>query len=658
MAGKSTKWWPDDVKPGERFHGVYQAITHIRNTQRYRRQFDRLHLMLYSDLRYVGLFGAGTPAFSGGWDEFGGLGALSENVIRSIIDARLIKLTKDLPKPTFITDGGSWEAQQDALEKDQFMQGLFYRNHADALRIESARHKLTVGTGAIAIHDGDELPDYEIAPSWEVWVDNIEARYGDPRTFYRVRAVDREHMIAMYPKHEEAIEASDSATSSSFMDFDLVGMTDVQSDMIPVIEAWRLPNKTITPEVMKDEKARRKLAGHHVICLKSGDVKKQSGADLLDEPWYDDSPSIAFCGERTRNAGFWGQGITEDLVGQQLELNRALRAEQETLEYNGAGFWKLNRNAKIVDAQMNNMIGRIVETNGQPGDLEFVAPVTVTPDSVGHRQYVKQSMFENARTSQLTASAQKPAGLNSGKALRTYADIEDLGMLDDIRALERQTVSLVWRSVESMKRIARRGRDTPRFRTYAIGIETMTEAEWSLSDNPFVIKVVPTSALSTDIAGRFEDLEDLRNLGIVSDPDDLAELSRIPDIQKYLQRKLAAKMLCRKIVEQKILRLGKPPEIHPTWPLKMLLQVAADSLLEAEAKDKAAPPESHMDMLRTFMDEIVTQLQALQQQAAQAQQQAQMQAQMQAQALGGGGAPSQLAPAPAMAQSMPSGATA
>ena len=78
--------------------------------------------------------------------------------------------------------------------------------------------------------------------------------------------------------------------------------------------------------------------------------------------------------------------------------------------------------SKIVTAHLNNKIGGIIKYAGTPPTY---APLGGIPAELfSHLQFLVNKAYEISGISQLSAQSLKPSGLDSGKALREYNDIE------------------------------------------------------------------------------------------------------------------------------------------------------------------------------------------------------------------------------------------
>ena len=623
--------WFDPSHKSDRGSALFAEYTRLALAQTYRSHWDRAFLSLLEDLRYNGLLGGGSmsriaDAAAMLSDSPGGL---SENIVRELVLAKHSILTRTDPRGILGTSGADYATQERIDRKQAFVDGLITHYDGAALKRLAAMHALAVGTGALKIidgGDGDPLPRIEIAPSWEFMVDPTEARYGSPWTLYQRHGIDRARLLALYPKHRAEILMARVVTQSTIDGINWwSSVTTIDTDMVEVIEAWRRPIGDKTP-------------GRHTIAISGGGIG--DGA-LLDDDWNDPFP-VAFCRFGTPIAGFWGHSLVADLVGIQLELNRTLRARQEALQ-TIVPYVLVQRNS-VVKGHWTNDIGRIVEWTGA-SPPQVIAPPAVQPEVWQHEANLLQSGTRAARMSAASARGEIPEGLRSGEALRRYTAIEDQRQIDDLRSYEAFSVDLVKRLLESIKRTVENVGDGAALTVQTFGADEISDAEWETTEDPIVVSCAPASSLDQTFAGKMEDMETLRDLGIVTDPTDMMEMMNLPDMRRFRGRKLAARKLCRRIVESRILGDGEAPEISSTWPLQLLAQVASDSLLEAEANPEKYR-EENVDLLRMFLSEILLKIQATQDEIQQKQAAMQAQAQMTVQG----------ARAPALAPPGPGGA--
>ena len=204
----------------------------------------------------------------------------------------------------------------------------------------------------------------------------------------------------------------------------------------------------------------------------------------------------------------------------------------------------------------------------------------------------------------LSARAEKPAGLDSGRAIREYADQKSRRLVDAIRRLQDAVLESSERVVDMSREMAsHKDRKGTALSLSTVLNDEMMELSWDekIDKNVFQLQNMPVSGLSKSLSGRFADLQDLQSLQIVLGPDENLELLGLPDLKKFRERRNSRLSLCRKIVEERVLKDGKNIAVPKYWPLDMLEGVAMEALLEQEAKKK---PSKHLDKLRQLIADI------------------------------------------------------
>ena len=554
---------------------VCDAVTRAKQRQTYRIAQDSVYLAMYGGLSYGGYQsryadGTGSALVSNQTS----LEAV-ENVVRECVQTLLNKFLATKPAPKIYTQDGTWEDQQEAQNLEEWCLGMLQRRrvHQDAIP-RAALTALILGTGAVYVAPGpsDRLV-IEWAPSWELWVDPAEAYYGDPRSLFRERAIARDVLIAQYPEYEHDLKSADGPqqTMLRIMNGQMLPQpNETDADLVRVIEGWRLPVDA-------------EHHGRHVVVV--------SGATLVDEEYAHDSFPFAFLRYQRRPVGFWGQGVVEELAATQATLNAAQLSRYEAIRLLSAPMVLIPRGSQIVKSHLANEVGRIIEYTGQP-------PQVVTPEPVGQSlmtliQMLREQMLNQCGLTQAAISAQKPAGLNSGKAIRTQYDIQSERLHNFLQGYP----DLVRDICELMIRAATDGAGES---TVYVGEGKSRSIQWSdihYSPDKYVIQLAPVSALSSDVAGRLEDIQDMAQLGILSDPDEMRELANIPDITRSNSTRLSPRNLIREVCERKILREGESVTPEPHWDLKFGLRFAT-SLAQRAYLDEA-PPE-RIDMLTAF----------------------------------------------------------
>lgn len=547
---------------------MFRRFEEIKGQSRIRTDLDRFFCSLYHDRAYQGLGTANlAESFIDGIRE-----RLNENVIARIIGTLSAKLAKQKPKPSILTDGADWALQQRAKKYDKFVWGVMRRSKAYQCQRMSDLHMLLTGTGAIFCGSRHGQVFLEATPSRELFVDNSEGRYGSPRSLYREQFIDRRVLISLYPKRKKDIEGARASNSR-----DLLGSSSsISSDMIQVVTGWRLPSHTEAND------------GRVIVMI--------DGCELDSAPWTRERFPFAFSRYMLAPEGFWGIGCVAQLVGQQLELNNTLAKRQDALGLLGVPFIAIAKGSGIVKSHLSNALGRIIEYTGAPPMV--VAPSVISPETFQHGDRVKSSMFSSAGVSEMAAAAMKPAGLNSGKAIRAYSDMQDDGLHDVLVRREDQILELAELILDEAEALHESGEhDVGAVYVGPFGTEKIDFADCKMDRESFVLSVQPTSSLATSLSGRLEDLADMRELGIIDDPAEMQELLQLPDLTNAASRRNSMRELILQILEVETLEKGNVVTPEPGWDLELCLKLCLQTRLRAQL---ARAPADRVELLRVF----------------------------------------------------------
>ena len=427
---------------------------------------------------------------------------LSYNVVQSGIDTITAKMAKNKPRPMFLTSGGDWQLQRKAKKLNKFTDGIFYENKAHFMGIDAFRDACVLGDGIIHVYESGGRVKWERVIPSELYVDVVESFYGEPRQLHRVKNIDRQVLIDMFPSKKNKILAANSASA------DLVGTYQNVSDQVAVVESWHLKSGVDAKD------------GIHVIALEN---------DLLFiEDW--DKPYFPFAKFQwgKRMYGFWGQGAAEQIQNLQLEINKLLWVKQRSLHLAGTFKIFLENGSKVVKEHLNNDIGAIVTYSGTKP--EYVIPPIIPMEIDTQINWLKQSAYEQLGVSMLSAASQKPAGLNSGKALREYNDIESDRFMVIGQMWEQFFLDLARLSIDCAQGIYEREGEFE-VKTPGRGfLKTINWADIDLDDDQYLMKMFPTSSLPQEPAGRLQTVQEYVQAGFIT-PRTARRLLDFPDLE-------------------------------------------------------------------------------------------------------------------------------
>jgi hypothetical protein len=524
---------------------------------------------LYGNISLTGLSGLtfAKNAASGGVIK----DRISYNVVQAGVDTVVAKMIKNKPKPLALTGRGNWHQQRKAEKINTFVDGIFYEQHAYDHGRESLRDAAVLGDGLTQVLEEHSRVKFERVLATELLVDEMEAFYGRPRQLHRVRNMDRAVAVDLFPEKADLIKGTNAAKS------DLTGVNQTISDQITVVESWHLPS---SPDAND---------GLHVICIEDGILFKEE----WDRPYF----PFARLPWTPRLYGYWSQSGAEQIQNIQLEINKLLWVIQRSMHMAGTFKILAERGARIVKEHFTNDFGVVLEYTGTPPS--YVIPPIVPPEIYQHLSTLKAQAFEQLGVSMLSATAQKPAGLNAGKALREYQDIESERFEALGQQYERYYLDLAMLSIDFVKRIfEREGKYQVKMPGKAF-LETIDWKDIKMEDDEYVLKMFPVSSLPQDPAGRLQTIQEYIQAGFIS-PRSGRRLLDYPDIEQAETMANAAEDWLHEVIEQ-MLDDGEPYAPEPDDDLQLAQELAIQYINFAKVS-KAEP--DRIELVRQFLAKV------------------------------------------------------
>lgn len=428
------------------------------------------------------------------------------NLVQSCIDTVVARIGQNKPAPIFLTDGSDYRQRNLAKKLNNFIGGEFYATRAYEKAVIALRDCLVDGTGAFHIYrDDKDKVAVERVMVGELFIDPNESMYGEPRQKYRVKLVDRHVLMSLVPGKKSQIESADQAFPDEQVD-----ASKTVSDQVLVVEGWHLPSGPKAND------------GRHTIAISSGLI--------LNEKYEKDRFPFVFMHYSPRLLGFWSQGLAEQLMGTQLEINSLLYTISQSMKLVGVPRVFVEAGSKVSDAHFNDSIGAVIHYKGVKPEIEVFN--CVPGEMYSHLNTLIQYGYQQAGVSQLQASAEKPQGLDSGEAIRTYSDISTDRLATISKRYDDFFIEVARVMIDLAIDIAKEkgGYDTV-FPDRDGAREVSLPDVKALVDNPFVIQCFNESSLPKDPAGRFAAVTERVQSGMIS----LKEGRRLldfPDMQQ------------------------------------------------------------------------------------------------------------------------------
>lgn len=568
------RWWlaPEKDLP----NAVHNQVTAIIRNDKARLESYNVFTRLYG--------GSATPAqqlgnLSAGKATSSSSGAaqyqrIAFNLHKACIDTLTSKMAKNKPAPFFLTNMGNHALQKKAQGMNDFVKGVFYQNNAYLRGKRAFRDGCVWGSGIIHTYAAHGRINFERVFPYELFVDYLESHYGQESTLtlHRVKNIDRTTLMGLYPKKTKEISQL-GLTSEA-----ISGSNRSVSDTVMVIESFRLPSEPGADD------------GVHSITAQ--------GLTLFVERW--NRPRFPFAVFRYSDPlhGFWGGSLSEELMPIQVELNRVLMSIQRSLYMMGTYKILVHNGSRIVDSHFDNRIGTIIKWAGE------IAPAYVTPPAVQPEIYqqvmsLKAMGYEQSGISALSASSQKPAGLNSGIAMREFHDIEADRFQVVGQNYEDMYIDLAMLAVDEARELYG---VTKKLSVQVPGKDFIKTIDWekvNMEEDQYLLQCFPVSKLPSDPAGRLQTIQELMQGGFI-DQAVGRRLLDFPDLSAEETLANAQLDYAHNILDD-IVEGGdySPPE--PDDNLQIMLKLAIEYLAVGK-RDNLSP--ERMQALRGFIKQV------------------------------------------------------
>lgn len=546
------------------------------------------HLCLYTNMAFDDL---GSTLY-GSSKAPGAFERLSENHIENQIHAVHAECVQNRTRMTVVTSGGDYRMKRRAKELDKFSEGQAYEDGQEQVGNDAKLDALVWGTGIEFVYEDPvtKRVSCERVIGWELHAARDDARYGKPRSMSRTHIFDKEVLKACYPDKADEIERAPRGDVDDYPYY-----VDAGSNLIVVTEAWHLPSRAADPRKKNDKGSGD---GRHAICV--------PGVTLLDEPWEKAGFPFRFIHWIRPRLGMWGKGMVEQLLGQQVELNRVLRHIQLSMKRAGNLKVFIDTNSGVLKTHINDRVGTMVTYNGQGGrPPAFVVHDVVSPQVIAHAQQIRSGMYSVEGLSQMSAQGTLPQGMDkaSGRAIRmadSIASKRRLPFLRDCETFDREVAEL---KIETAKEIAERDGG------YAVSyhgkrrIEVVDFTDINLKRDQWWMRVFPTSALPSEPSARIAVLDEWLNAKLIS-PGDYKRLADFPDLEDASTLDTAQYEACEEVVDL-MLNEGIPYVVEELddkemWA-RLALMMYTRAKIQGHHDKKSAYPEQHMELVRQLI---------------------------------------------------------
>lgn len=481
------KWW-EAKDDGQLNSQLLSTAAYIKDSQTWRVRQLAVDIRLYSGLSVYSYAGSNVSKL----DQTKTLpdDRPTFNLIQSCTDTLVSRLGQSRPAPVFLTDNSDYKERHIAQQLNGFILGEFYQTKAYEKAADILRDGIIMGTGALKVYEDDEAKvAIDRVLVTDLYMDMNDSINGEPQQLYQLKLVDRAKLLARNPKFAKEIKAAPNAYPDNSP-----GNEATTADQIMVIEGWKLPS-------FKGAKDGR----HTLAC---------SGGLIGDEPWTKMKFPFVWLIYSKPFLGFWGQGLATQLFGTQLTLNRILYTIARAITLVGVPRVFQEQGSKVMTASNNNEIGVIVKYSGTKPSYE-VAPCNA-PELYTERDKLIQYGYQQCGVSAMQATSQKPEGVDSGEAIRSYDNISTDRLNSLARKYDNIFIDLAYMVTDQAIDIAKRDGKYQTVFPNKDGTKEIDLPNIKYLQDPFTIQCFSESSLPKDPSGRMQKITEMVQSGMIS----------------------------------------------------------------------------------------------------------------------------------------------
>jgi hypothetical protein len=512
------------------------------------------------------------------------------NLIQSIIDSCSSKIAKDQPKPFFTTKGGDFYEKIAAQKATDLVAGIMQANGFAEKSNDVFRDGGIYGTGAVHwfIEEGEVKCEWVFVD--ELKVDEYDGMMKQPRQLHRVKLINKEILAAKYP--DKAKELDDYLMITAGNRF-----KKKQSvvEMVRVRYSWHLPSSANA-----DDGVFAITCGD--ICLEKIPYNKNHYPITIWR-WYD------------KPLGFYGRSITEEIYSVQFEVNKLLQTAQQAYELIGVPVIFVESASDVSeDDILQNFIGRMINYTGVKPTFESPEPLPA-----GFMPFLMQYIqwaFQIVGLSQSAATGTKPAGVESGQAIREVVDIETSRFAQVGRSWEQYFCENGFVVLDLVKDLQKMlgDKDVVVSKVYKKQIKDINFRDIEDIVNNLHIRCDPVSSLPDTPQGRIQTITEYIQNRWISEERGMDLLNLDPDLDREVEMKTASLRLVDKMLTQ-MAEDGEPQHPNKYLNVPQALEV---SLQVLNLLTLQGCPDDRLQLIRDFIDELYLLQQSQQPQQPQA----------------------------------------
>jgi hypothetical protein len=307
---------------------------------------------------------------------------IQENIIKSCIDTLVSKIASQKVRPFFNTVNGTFKEMRIVKQAQQFFDQLYDDQNVNKTVTKAFKDACIFDTGIIYVNP--DTHRIERVLPWQVAIDSREASYNG--------------LTRLVWKKENF-----PVTNIPFTDNKLKRQVVNTQQQVTFYEYWNLNE------------------GKKVYYIPEMDFYKE-------EAWDKNILPFVFINYDDPVKGNSSVSIVDLLFGIQDEIDSLIVKIKDASQLSSPLKYLVPENSSVKVSKLTNRVGEVITYSALPN--QTTPPVVAVTEPFMDPQWIslldklKQDAYELCGISQLSATSQKPQGLNSGVALSTMEDIE------------------------------------------------------------------------------------------------------------------------------------------------------------------------------------------------------------------------------------------
>lgn len=465
-------------------------------------------------------------------------GNLKFNLAQACTDTAASLVLANKPVPFWQATDGTWREQRSARKCSQMITGQFHNLQIHKLLRRSVPDGLMGGLGALYGYlDAENIPRVDVLHPLQVVIDHDESLWDTPRTFQIRRPIAREVVKATFkdrvtPEVYALIDKADPPSQEDIEDFGM-RRSSLKADMVMVREGYHLASVPGWDD------------GVQAICL--------SNCTLYRGKWEHQGPPLALYKGWSWRRGYVGQGIIERVRGDQERINEHLSHINALYRRGSNTIVFSDRVTGPKPEEFTNIALQVLQCDMDKPPV-VVTTNAVPPELLLEVDRLTQAAMYREGLNATAVSGEKPAGVDSGKALLAADDMGQRRQVSPITMVEdfaMDTARLIVR-LNDLASKRRDGGHQVAARVRRGHSVFSTKFNWSElkidPDNPS-ISLFPMSSVATTPAGRYAQYEEMTAKGWL-DMSFAMELYQMPDVDAFASLQTSDQDLCQSDLER------------------------------------------------------------------------------------------------------------